>query len=690
MTTIPFWTGLAGLIVLFLILIPLGDVLLRVAEWLVGYRFRLMVTERVLLAFFASGGLLYVIASIPLPIYGLPLLAGLLVIGAVAFAILVVRDHAKEFRATVNELLSWPVLAVIFGSLGLLALEVASGSLLLPNGVDGAVHALFVNEILRNHSIPTTLAPFSADGVIYPLGAPVWMTLPVLIFGWPIVTAPVILPPLFASLSVAAGFSLGSRLSGEARSKVPWTGLLFAAFFGLVASWPRLYVGGSYDFIFALPLFVVALGLFRDWMVTGLTSTRSALALGLFLGCITALSAAVGVSLILLMGGWILVFRRASRVSLGSTLLRFLAAVGVAAIFVVRSVVGVVEWFNYPGHVVTDAGSSPYHAIVTGSVYGGWIVHLDPFVPFKWRVSPIPLLSVVLQILLVAGIVLSAWVLLRPHSGPSRYLAPALVRWVGASTVILFGETAALLALGMANGSVSGIQSVTNVWETSILLFLLYQLIAVLPLVAATSYLRDRPAASSAADAPGSPSVPDKTGPGRMRKAKWKPVAAAVLLVTLGIGGGATVGDVPGYLHSYLLTQANGTSDNVAALEWASAHLPSCSRVLVAPGSAAQFLPEYASVHLVFPTFPYAVNQSYYVAVSNLTAGIYSNTTRLAMLDLGLTEVFATGQTTVTFPPFDVQPLEHASDFSTLFAQGDATILAFLPGVAMSDCPPSP
>ena len=244
MTIIPFWTGLAGLIVLFLVMIPLGDVLLRVAERLVGHRFHLMVTERVLLAFFASGGLLYVLASIPLPIYGLPLVAGVLSVGAIAFVALVVRDHASEFRSTIRELLSWPVVAVILGSLGLLGLEIWSGDLLLPNGVDGAVHALFVNEILRNHSIPTTLTPFSADGVIYPLGAPVWMTLPVLIFGWPIVSAPVILPPLFASLSVAAGFSLGSRLSGQTRSKTPWTGLLFAAFFGLVASWPRLYVGG--------------------------------------------------------------------------------------------------------------------------------------------------------------------------------------------------------------------------------------------------------------------------------------------------------------------------------------------------------------------------------------------------------------------------------------------------------------
>ncbi len=145
---------------------------------------------------------------------------------------------------------------------------------------------------------------------------------------------------------------------------------------------------------------------------------------------------------------------------------------------------------------------------------------------------------------------------------------------------------------------------------------------------------------------------------------------------------------VPGYIHSYLLTQANATSDDVAALEWASVHLPSCSRVLVAPGSAAQFLPEYAVVNVLFPTYPYPANLSYTILVSNLTAGSYSNATVAALVDLGVTEVFATGPTTNTFLPFDVRPLENSPDFMTLFERGDATILAFAPGVSLSGCDP--
>jgi hypothetical protein len=690
MTTVPFWTGLTGLVLLFLALLPLGSVLLRLAEWLVGFHFDLLITERIILSFFASGGLFYVFASIPFPIYGLPLVVSLLAAGALVFVTLVVNDRARKLRSTLAVCYSWPILAVALGSLGMLALQISSGSLLLPNGVDGATHSLFVNEILRNHSIPTTLTPFASDGVIYPLGAPVWMTLPVLLFGWPIVDAPILLPPLFASLSVAAGFSLGGRLSGESSSGTPWTGLLFAGFFGLLASWPRLYVGGSYDFIFALPLFVVAIGILRQTSSTGLNSGRSAVALGLFLGCLTALSAAVGVALTLLLGGWILAFRRGSGPSIGSAIVRLLGALGLAAVFVARSIVGVVLWFGYPGHVLTSTGNPPYSPLLRGPVYGGWVSQLDPFVPLKWKISPIPVLSVELQVLLVAGMGLSVWLFTRPRSLLSRFLSADLVRWVGFSTVILFAETSVLLALGTGNSSVSGIQFITNVWETSILLFLFYSLVAVLPLIAALNCLRvGQPRPVTPASFSSCPQTWG-TSPARRPNAKLRAFAVVILLATLGVGGGATVELVPGYIHSYLITQANSTPDDVAALVWAPAHLPMCSRVLVAPGSAAQFLPEFTVVNMVYPTFPYPANLSYSTVVGNLTAGTYSNITRSALLDLGVTEVFATGQTTNEFLPFDVLPLESSVDFSVLFTQGDATVLAFLPGIANSGCAPLP
>lgn len=689
MSTIPFSQGMVDLIVLFLVMLPLGSVLLQLGEWLAGRQLPLLVTERILLSFFASGGLLFLCASIPLPVYGLPLVVGLLGFGAAVFAVLAWRDRARSLRSTFAALRSWPLLAVALGSLGLLALEVSSGSLLLPNGVDGAVHSLFVNLILRNHTIPTDLQPFSSDGVIYPLGAPVWMTLPVVLFGWPIVSSPILLPALFASLSVVAGFSLGSRLFGESHSGIPWMGLLFAAFFGGLASWPRLYVGGSYDFIFALPLFVGTLGLLRGWVLEGSPSWRTTGTLGIFLGCVTALSAAVGVALVLLLGAWILAFQRSAARALGPKMVHLLMAVGVAALFVIRSIAGVVVWYNYPGHVLTPVGAAPYRPLINSSFYNGWVGQLDPFVPYKAKISPIPLLSVELEILLAVGIALSLWLLVRPRSMLSQYLSADVVRWVLVSTVTLFAETAALLALGSWNGSASGIQSVTNLWETSILLFFFYQLFALLPLVISVNLLRQRPQRPHDATVLPLPPRSLSPHPSFSQKPIGRTVAVIVLLVALGTGGGATIGAVPGYLHSYLLTQANGTAADVAALEWTSAHLPGCSRVLVAPGSAAQFLPEYTVATVIFPAFPTPANLSYTTLYLNLSAGIYSNTTRADLVELGVTEVFATGQTTNTFLPFIVALLERSSDFALLFAQGDATILSFLPGVMSSGCAPT-
>ncbi len=54
--------------------------------------------------------------------------------------------------------------------------------------------------------------------MIYPLGTTVWMTVPVLLFAWPIVSAPVHLPPLFLALSVPAAYSWGGRRGGAGRA----------------------------------------------------------------------------------------------------------------------------------------------------------------------------------------------------------------------------------------------------------------------------------------------------------------------------------------------------------------------------------------------------------------------------------------------------------------------------------------
>jgi len=254
--------------------------------------------------------------------------------------------------------------------------------------------------------------------------------------------------------------------------------------------------------------------------------------------------------------------------------------------------------------------------------------------------------------------------------------------------------TIVVTLLGAWNTSLSGIQSVTNLRELSILLFTCYSLIAILPLVAGTNYLR-----SLGASRPSDPADPTDRSRGlsvrswrRERStARWWVVAAVgVLVVPLGSGLAVTATEMPSFVHDYIGGQSNGTPEDLLALEWAGAHLPGCSGVLVAPGSAAQFLPEYtSSVRMIYPIYPTPTNLTYYTVVTNLTAGSYGPPTRAGMLDLGVTVVFVTGATTNTYPAFSTADLAGSPDFSLLYSAGDASLWAFHPGISLLDCVPT-
>ena len=163
-------------------------------------------------------------------------------------------------------------------------------------------------------------------------------------------------------------------------------------------------------------------------------------------------------------------------------------------------------------------------------------------------------------------------------------------------------------------------------------------------------------------------------------------LVAAVLLVPLASGLGATAIVVPGYISGHIHQLANVSSDDLAALTWAGEHLPPCSRVLVAPGSVGQYLPEFVAVSVVYPVFPAPENLSYALVVQDLDSGTYTEETHEELLQLGITEVFVSGQNSVTYLPFQLAPLLSSPDFDPLEAVGDVTILEFVPGSSIADC----
>jgi hypothetical protein len=686
-----------GLLVLFLASLPLGAVVLRGAEWAIGHRFLLSLPERVLSAFFAAGALFFLVASLPLPIYFPAVVLGLLALGVVALLGLWWKEAWRPLAAVRTQMRAWPLQALTVGTLGLLALEVvATASQLMPNTNDGSFESLYVQLILSHHTLPWTFAPYSGTGIIYPAGTAVWMSLPVLIFGWPVSSSPVVLPDLFLSLSVVGAFCWGERLGGFGSSRGMRTGLIFAGFFGLIGSWPRLFVGGSYDFAFALPLLLMAFGWLRPFVSGSVPTWRETMAFGVLVGVSTALSVGVGEMLVILFLAYLVVFSPRARTEAGKWVARSVTIVAVGVAFVVRSLVGIVVWYPYPGHVLNPAGTPPYAPTPVGPspLATSWSGDLDPFVPFKPRLSPIPVLSVELAVLLALGLaVLALWVVL-PRGGLRRYLPSELAAPIIVSTAVTFSVTAVLVAITVGPLGRSVLAESTTAYESSFLLFICFQAVALLPLAVAVEYLRVR---SSERDQGTQPAEEHSSRGGRRQRITARAptgsgavyaIALVLVVGSFGLGAGATLANAPGYIQDHLHELSNVTSADVNALEWAGANLPSCSRVLAAPSSAAMFLNLYAHVQLVFPAFPLPVNLSYYVAVANLTHGTYTNATRNALQQLQITEVFVTGQTSVSYLPFQSAEMRSSGDFASLFDAGDASVFQFLPGTDASGCVP--
>ena len=697
MPSVPAVTAYCGLVLVGVALLPTGLLLVRLGERWVGGHLRLSVPERLLVALYATGGLLFLVASIPAPLFGLPAVLAILAVGGALWLALTVRDRGSGLRGLFAFARTLPGALLGALTLGLLAAEVLGvAPLALGNGLDGSVYSLYLTLLLHHHAIPWTLEPYAAIGVAYPQAATVWLAVPAVLLNWPVVALPLLVPAFFLALTPAAAFCLGERLAADRPAAFrPYVGILFAAFFGVTASWPRLFVGGSFDFVLAFPLFLVCLGWVVPFLSAGLRSWRETVAFGLVVGVVSGLSVVIGVTLLLLLGGFLLASSGATRRNAGRWALRWLAVAGLGALFLARSLYAVSVWFDYPGHVLTPVGSPPTALpYVTPTLTLAYLNdELNPFVLFKPKLSPIPWLSVELAALLAAGAVCAAIVSIRPRTIGPEYLSPALVRTVLVGVGVLLVETVGFIVLASPNLFPRGLPSVVNVEEPSILLFTFFELLALLPLVAALTFLASRPrrVGRTGGRTPPEPPPDGRRVPiSRSRdRARWWAVTAAVLLVVpLGSGALATGAEVPAYIDSHIHALANVSSGDIAALEWSGRYLPTCSQVLVAPGSVGQYLPEYATVGVVFPAFPTPVNLSYQSVVHAFDVGVGVNNTTADLVELGITEVFVSGQTSVSYRPFLLGPLQASPEFRTLFEAGDAAVLEFVQGATGANCLP--
>jgi hypothetical protein len=119
-----FWLqAAADELLLLILLLPLGLLLLRLGERLLRFRPRLLDVERLLLAFYLAGGLLFVLASIGLPLFQLPVVVGLIAAGVASMAFLWGRDRGRTLAGLTGRLARPSAMVVLVGFLGILLLE---------------------------------------------------------------------------------------------------------------------------------------------------------------------------------------------------------------------------------------------------------------------------------------------------------------------------------------------------------------------------------------------------------------------------------------------------------------------------------------------------------------------------------------------------------------------------------------
>jgi hypothetical protein len=306
---------------------------------------------------------------------------------------------------------------------------------------------------------------------------------------------------------------------------------------------------------------------------------------------------------------------------------------------------------------------------------------IDPFL-FRLedvQLSPVPALRLELAILLVLGLLVL--IVAGRASAMGHYVRPfrafALasgISLVGLLMVIWWGST------GFGPAVVVG--DLTSWDELSIWLFTLYCLIGALPLVLALERLygtwpaegRSRPTVST------SPAERPSHGRGIRGKAARTLVPLAIALVIVMPGVTLTPVSFTPVLTRLYHDFGNVTPDDFALLEYAGAHLPPAARVLIAPGSAADFLPGYATdVVLLYPLVPgwEWINASYRLVVDELANATLNSSGLAALAALDVGYVIVTGNSTVLWPAFSPVPfLDDPSTFHEVWNEGDAYLFS--------------
>ncbi|MGI0070887.1 MAG: hypothetical protein ACRECT_02265 [Thermoplasmata archaeon] len=645
------------------------------ARWVGSWR-SLGSVERPLLDFYLGGAVMYLLAALPAGAFVPPVAVGVPVAAAVILlGLLVLRGRRGALGPALRPLAALgrpaPFVALlaalaVFGVELAIALPVATG-----NTYDSSLLTLYVARLLQDHTIALSFQPYAAVGLLYPQGTTVWLGWAQLLFHLPPARASLLVTPLFLALAPLGAFVFARRTFASDRAALAMA-LLFAG----VASWTRVLVGGSNDFVFAFPLVLLLAGQATGWL-RALPSVPDALAWGVLLGYSAAMNP-VGAEWLLptlLLAG--LLIRPAYTGKPLRWLGRWAVAAVVSLLAVLPSLIVLAHGWQSPG-LTPGAGAAPPGS-ASGISASQFASLIDPYLfrPTDVWLSPLPVLRLELAILLTVG--LGILLVVRRPSSLARYLEP-FRPFVGAAVAVILLLLTVLWSASTGFGPAVRFTAISSGSELSIWLFTFYALVGGIVLVlvierVAADYARGvaRSAPPGRSDAPFAPGRTYRHLPSGLPRGALPILLALVIVVP---GAVLTPTQLPPVLATLYDDFGNVTAADFALLAYAGAHLPAGGRVLVAPGSAAGFLPGYApDLVLLFPMVPgFAwLNASYRLVVSELTNATLNTSGLGAMSELDVQYVVVTGNSTTLWPAFSPVPLLAApSEFPLLWNEGDA------------------
>lgn len=614
--------------------------------------------ERGLLDLYLAGALLYVLAVLPLGLFRPPVL---LVVGGAAAVVGVYRfaraspwrRWIARARAFLSPLATPAGLTTLGAAVLLFAVELlAAWNVPTGNTFDSSVDATFTSLLTYHGQTALTLAPVSTEFTAYPQGPAAWFGATGWALGWSPAQVPLLLTPLFLALVPLSGFVVGRRWLGTSRD-----GALLAVGLAILIPGTRYFAFGSNDFALAFPLVLYLGARAREWVGSGAPSLSDAVAFGAMLGYSAALNpiGAEWLGLTLLLVGVVGFVPRPR--DLARWIGRWGLAVACGLVAVVPSLAGLTLGMSTTRVAGTGAGRS-------GITFGQFVGWSDPFLFGPTHPSWSPVLFVQIEL---AGLLVLGTLLLWLPSVRANRSAPEFRGWVSAGVIAALTWELMALAAGMGAGWAAPFSTITSAGQMSVTLFATLGFVALFPLVICL-----RRSAPTFRASPNRDPRPCRSP----RASDCSAIACVGVLILLVLPGiAATVLLLPEEDHTQYVEFSSVTSNDFAFLNAAPHLLPPGARVLVAPGSAAEFLPAYdPDITLLFPMTgtSWTTNASYLSLRGSLDNGTLGPDGMAELSALGVEYIAVTGNNTSLFPAFSPHPFLIDSAFQTVYSNGDA------------------